>query len=142
MKGLFDNLSQIDSRPPQGQYSDAMLKTMTIAELSGLRDKITSLLPAAALKDVDLERELVIQFAVVKELQNDVLVDRDVPANQKAQVASQVASTLQQMVKMQAEYYNAERFKAVESAVIRAMKRMPLELAQEFLRDYEQIGRE
>jgi hypothetical protein len=116
------------------------LQHMSVVELLELKHQIDGYLPALSLKDVNLEAELLQQFALVKDLQTGVLTDDMIPANQKAQVAGQVASTLQQLVKMQTDYYNAERFKSVENIMISALKKLPLDAANEFLKEYENLG--
>lgn len=93
-----------------------------------------------SLGDINLEHELMSQYAKVKKLQTDVLIDDSVPANQRAQVANAVASTLQQLIKMQTEFYTAERFRSIENLMIAYMKKLPLADAQSFLDEYEKIG--
>ena len=93
-----------------------------------------------SLGDINLEHELMSQYAKVKKLQTDVLIDDSVPANQKAQCAGAVASTLQQLIKMQTEFYTAERFRSIENLMIAYMKKLPLADAQSFLDEYEKIG--
>lgn len=93
-----------------------------------------------SLGDINLEHELMSQYAKVKKLQTDVLIDDSVPANQRAQVANAVASTLQQLIKMQTEFYTAERFRSIENLMIAYMKKLPLADAQRFLDEYEKIG--
>lgn len=93
-----------------------------------------------SLGDINLEHELMSQYAKVKKLQTDVLIDDSVPANQRAQVANAVASTLQQLIKMQTEFYTAERFRSIENLMIAYMKKLPLADAQNFLDEYEKIG--
>ena len=93
-----------------------------------------------SLGDINLEHELMSQYAKVKKLQTDVLIDDSVPANQKAKCAGAVASTLQQLIKMQTEFYTAERFRSIENLMIAYMKKLPLADAQSFLDEYEKIG--
>lgn len=124
----------------QRQQTD--LQNLSVDELLSLRSEIDELLPARALGDIDLEHELVVQFLAVKSLQANVLQDDHTAANQKAQVANAVASTLQQLVKMQSEHYNAERFKRIEALLVKSMKLMPVEAAEAFLNEYEELARE
>lgn len=124
----------------QRQQTD--LQNLSVDELLSLRSEIDELLPARALGDIDLEHELVVQFLAVKSLQANVLQDDNTAANQKAQVANAVASTLQQLVKMQSEHYNAERFKRIEALLVKSMKLMPVEAAEAFLNEYEELARE
>lgn len=88
---------------------------------------------------MDLEQELLLQYQVIRKLQNDVMDDRDVPANQRAQVANAVAASLNKLVDLQNEVYSSERFKKVETILIRHARRMPEDLAKGFLEDYEAL---
>lgn len=115
------------------------LKTLTADELAELRYALDVVSPQQQLADVNLEEELMSQYSRIKKLQNDVIDDEVTPANQKAQVANAVASTLQHLVKMQSEYSTAERFKAIEALMIKAMKSLPVEVAAKFIEEYERI---
>jgi hypothetical protein len=116
------------------------LSTLTQDELRQLRAEIDLILPPQKLQDIDLEEELVEQYQKVKRLQEDVLNDLETPANQRAQVAGQVASTLQQLIKMQTEYHTSERFKAIENILIRHIKKLPHDVAEAFINDYEALA--
>lgn len=115
------------------------LKTMSRDDLEELRFALSLVLPPPTLGDINLETELLDQFTKVKKLQADVMGDEVTPVNQKAQVANSVASTLQQLIKMQSEFHTAERFKAIEALMIKAMRKLPVEAAEAFLADYERI---
>lgn len=127
-----------------GKVSDlghiqALVKSMSDSEFAVLCAAVDAARPSKALADMNLEHELLEQFETVKTLQNEVLIDESVPANQKAQVANTVASTLQQLVKAQADYYTSERFKAIEALMVKAMKLLPVEVAEKFIADYEAL---
>lgn len=115
------------------------LDDMTTEDLIRLHASVEAKLPPAELGSMNLERELVMQYRRILALQEDVLMDDDVPANQRAQVSNAVAATLQQLVKMQSEFHTAERFKAIENLMITYMKKLPLEVAEEFLNEYERL---
>ena len=116
------------------------LDTMTHDELRELRDEIDRRLPEDKLSQMDLTQELLSQYRLVKRLQDSVLMDDSIAPNQRSQVAGQVASTLQQLVKMQTEFHNAERFRAIENLLIKSIKMMPLDAAEAFISEYEKIG--
>lgn len=120
-------------------FRPATLAALPEEELRRLRDEITGLLPPSTLASMNLETELIDQYRRVTQLQREVFEDEEIPANQKAQVAGQVATTLQQLVKMQSEFHTAERFKLLENLMIVYMRKMPLELAEQFLADYERL---
>ena len=110
---------------------------MDVDELLALKDQIEGRLPNRSLKAMNLEEELVEQYMKVKALQNRVLNDEGIPANQLAQCAGQVASTLQALVRMQTEWYNAERFKDIESHLIKTLNKLPAEMVEDFFTWYE-----
>jgi ABC-type glutathione transport system ATPase component len=114
--------------------------TLTESELRQLRSEIEAMLPQDNLSNLNLETELVRQYRKVLELQDDVLTDDTVPANQRAQVAGQVASTLQHLIKMQTEFHTAERFKALENLMIKHMRRLPKDVAEAFLDEYAEVA--
>ena len=116
------------------------LDTMSVEELRELRDEIDRRLPEDKLSQMDLTQELLSQYRLVKRLQDSVLMDDSIAPNQRSQVAGQVASTLQQLVKMQTEFHNAERFRAIENLLIKSIKMMPLDAAEAFISEYEKIG--
>lgn len=115
------------------------LNTMSTEELRALRDAINVLLPPETLSSMNLEHELVSQYRKVQELQQAVLNDDGIAANQRSQVAGQVASTLQQLIKMQTEFHTAERFKAIENLMIHYMKKLPVDVAEAFIDEYERL---
>lgn len=115
------------------------LDGMSLNQLLTLRMRIDEKLPARALKDVDLEEELVIQFQQTKLLLNASLEDDDVPANQKAQVNNSCAGLLKQLTEMQTQLYSAERVKALESALIKALVVLPEVTQKAFFAEYERI---
>lgn len=113
------------------------LKHLSVEELLQLRSQIDERLPAKKLKDMDLEREAVIQYLTLKALQERTLRDDDIAANQKAQVANSTASALQALDKMQRDTYTFERFKEVENALVSMLEAWPGHITQKFFEEYE-----
>lgn len=118
---------------------DDMIKDMSLDELLELRAKITDLLPEMSLSAVNLEQELLLQYRTVKALQTRVHDSGEVPANQLAQVANTISSTLDRLTKMQGEMYSNERFKRIELAMIRMLKEWPEKMTKKFFKEYEEI---
>lgn len=139
---MFDleRLAQVKTLIRGGEAPKDPLAEMSPADLRRLRGEIDRLLPEANLSDMDMPKELMEQFQKVKDLQEDVLNDDECPANQKAQVAGAVASTLQHLIKMQTDFYTSERFRCIENLMIKFMKRIPLEQAEAFMAEYETLG--
>lgn len=115
------------------------LENFSLADLLSLRAEIDRRLPAKAMRDMNLERELVLQYQATLELQNRVLGDSETPANQKSQVANAVASILQQLIKLQETVHTSERLKNIEARLIEALNLMPKEAQENFLEVYEAI---
>lgn len=136
---LADLANETQKKVPAGRRLAEMLRELEPGDIDTLWDMLQELRPTQSLADLNLEHELLDQYDRVKKLQTEVLQDDEVPVNQRAQVANTVATTLQQLVKMQTDYYNAERFKAIEALVLKAIKTLPKEVAEKFVEDYERI---
>lgn len=104
-------------------------------------DEIKKHLPATSLKDVNLEEELLLQFHTLRKLQSGVLGDAEFPLNQRAQVANTVGATLDRLVEAQEKVYSQERFKNLENLLVRHIKKLPEEVAEAWLHDYETLIR-
>lgn len=102
-------------------------------------DEIRECLPALELKEMNLEEELLLQYHSLRALQTQVLNDETLPLNQRAQVANSVMATLDRLVEAQAKVYNQERFKSIETILIRHLKKLPEEAAEAFLADYRTL---
>ena len=86
---------------------------------------------------INLESELLAQYNKAKKLLHDAEYDEEVPLNQKAQVVNSATAILGALIKNQAELYNLERIKKIESVLLRTLQAFP-EMQEVFLRDYEQ----
>jgi len=117
------------------------LSHMSVAELLDLKQKIDGYLPAGGLKDINLERELLQQFAVLKELQASVIQDGETPANQKAQVAGQLAAILRQIVDLQIKLSREEEFKMMETCLVEAVSLLPEDGRKVFFEEYAVLAR-
>ena len=102
-------------------------------------DEIRATLPSTKLVDMNMEDELILQYQAVRALQNSIIDDDEVPANQKAQVANAVASVLGSLADLQNKTYSSERFKRIETLLIRHLSKLPEDTAAAFLEDYERI---
>ena len=130
--------STTPSTKPPANLADVVLSGVPLADLLALRTRIDTLLPARELKDMDLSRELVLQVLVLQQLQQMVLADSSkTPANQMSQVANSVSAALVNLVKLQNEVYDSERFKQVESILVETLQTLPLEAQETFLASYE-----
>lgn len=125
-----------ESPAPDNYEAPVPLAEMDVMALLELRSQINMMLPAIALKDMNLEEELVIQFQTAKAFQHEVLSSGE-EANKKAQTLNACTATLQNLIKMQSEYHTAERLKNIESRLIKALNTIPDEHLKEFFAWYE-----
>ena len=133
-------LSQPITPPaPLPSQTGLNLAMFTLTELMQLREDIHARLPPRKLAELDLEQELVLQFQQSKFLLNSVIADPNTPANQKAQTSNSTASILEQLAKLQDRLYNSERVKALETALVRAIRDLPEAEQLIFFSTYEKL---
>jgi 3-oxoacyl-(acyl-carrier-protein) synthase len=133
---MFDEPGSLPSRLDKAPKLVFNWDALPLDQLLKYHAEIEQRLPPTALKDLNMERELLLQFHTVRALQTDTLGDDETAANQKAQVANTVASCLNKIVDMQNAVYNSERFKKVEQAIIRALDTLPEDAARLWLEQY------
>lgn len=126
--------NQVDLRPTALPWH-----LYTVPELVQFMDEIRATLPPLALKDLNLEEQLLMQLAAMRAFQATVFNDKETAVNQVAQVANSVASVLKQLSDAQVRIYSSERFKRIESLMIRTLKKLPEEQASAFLDEYDQL---
>ena len=102
-------------------------------------EEIRMHLPGFQLEKLNVEEELLLQFHTLRLLQKAALDDKDVPTNQRTQVANAVGASLVQIAKLQLDVYSSERFKDIEQLLVRTLNKLPETLAAAFLEDYEKI---
>lgn len=101
------------------------------------------------LSKLNLTEELGLQYRSGMVLLQSVQADKDVPANQRAQVLNSVRATLSDIIKQLKSVYSAERIKRHEAAILKVLenlptesKRMYLDLYGEFLAQKVEVGNE
>jgi hypothetical protein len=146
MAGMFemDDHDGLDDEAFKGPTSEELLREIDISqlepvELYTLRAQIDTLLPAPDMKTLDLSTEMVRQYQFVQQLQVRVIMSNDEPAK-KATVLNAVNATLQHLVKMQSEFYTAERLKTIESLLITCLEELPKETLEPFFKKYREMG--
>lgn len=130
-------------RESRGQDVDlfSFLSVLPDSELRRVKFFIDQRLPQDGVESMNLEIELVNQYNTVKDLQDETLADDDVPANQKAQVANSVASTLAQLIKLQEDLRREETLKIMEATLIESIKTLPEATKTAFFAEYERLAR-
>lgn len=138
-----------DPGPPYGSHeastplpryrrsSEVDLTDWPVEDLLELRTLIDQKLPARALKDMNVEMEMVLQFMALQALQTRVINDDDVPANQQAQVANSLSASISTLAKLQNEVYTSERIKRIEGILVDTINTLPDEQRDQFLDEYE-----
>lgn len=119
---------------------DLDLDSMNLDDLLALRDEIDAKLPKTSIKDIDLEKELVLQYMRGKELQATIAQDEGVPANQRAQIANSVRTSLNELVKLQQAIYGAEQGRRMEAALAKALRTLPEEAQHVFFDAYQKTA--
>lgn len=140
---MFDPDLLNQKRESRGQDIDlfSFLSVLPESELRRVKFFIDQRLPQDGVESMNLEVELVSQYHTVKDLQDETLADEGIPANQKAQVANSVASTLAQLIKLQEDLKHQETLKIMESVIIEVMKMQPESIKAEFFEQYEAQAR-
>lgn len=109
----------------------------SIESLEAIQRTLAEILPSKTLLDVNLEHELLNLLRTGQQLMHTVLSDLDVPANQKAQVINSLASTIDQLVKLQNSVHDSERVKRLEHVFTKTLKSLPTEVAESALQVYQ-----
>lgn len=117
--------------------SPKTLSGLNVHELLSLRAEIDTFLPSQSIMDMDLESELLMQYAQTKAILAEAISDVETPANQKAQLVNTCANILSEITKSQSSLYNAERLKVMEQALINALKEAPSDVSEKFFLNYE-----
>jgi hypothetical protein len=137
---VFDpNIEDVFAKPKDVTQAQSTigLDSMPVDQLLELRRQIEALLPVKDIKDLNLSRELVLQVQALQALQQRVLSDSSVAANQQAQCANSLSAALVNLVKLQTDVYTSERMKVIESILVDCIKDLPMEAQEEFLERYE-----
>lgn len=124
---------------PFNKQSPYHWKNCPVEDLLRWYDEIQLHLPPLKLSEMNLEKELLLQFHTVRALQTAVMDDNEIPVNQRAQVANTVASSMKQLADLQEMVYRTERHKNIESLLIKHLSKLPEEAAQVFLNEYRLI---
>lgn len=118
---------------------EKLLRGAKPANVPGVQAKSKGPQPLS-LAELNIERELVEQYAKTKELMDEVMFDEMTPANQKAQVANSVVTALGQILKLQEEIQRGETLKLMEQVLIEVLKTLPQTAQEEFFAEYERLA--
>lgn len=132
------NVDGVEQRPPT-KADLVPLDEFTTQELMVLRDRLEQRLPSSEMDDMDLSKELVVQYHRIKALQTEAMNDKYEQLQKKSSVANACLSSLNALVRMQVELHTAERFKAIEALMVKYVKMLPKHVAEQFLSAYERL---
>jgi hypothetical protein len=82
---------------------------------------------------------MILQYRDLRRLQQSVIDDESVAASQRAQVANSVGSCQARLAELQMQIYSSERVKRMESALGKALDRLPQDVAEAFLDHYARL---
>lgn len=119
--------------PPLLQVED--LQGWTQKQLHSLRVEVERHMTGIVLADMDMTKELMVQYQRNKILQEDIQDDNDIPTNQKAQVSNTVANLLKMLTAGQIELHNSERAKALENILTVVLKQFP-DVQEKFFEEF------
>lgn len=111
------------------------LNLMSQRDLLALYQEIFGLLKGVTLADMDVPKELMIQYRAITKIQAEV-AGEEIPTNQKAQVANTCAKLLEGIAKAQGEIYNGQQYKLMERALVKVVKAWPVEEQDKFFAIY------
>lgn len=139
-----DKLKELEAgRAPSSDYSRAlaMVSSLTLSDQRRIQESLGRLFPVESLDSLNLEEELVSQYVKIRDLMDDVYRDDSVAANQRAQVANSVVSTLAHLVKLQEDLRREQTLKELEALLIEVVADLPDAAKDEFFARYEERGR-
>lgn len=93
-------------------------------------------IPEGRLKDLDLDRELYIQYHKAKTLFEVSEYDQAATLSGKVSSLNGIIAILTQITKLQADLYNAKTISAIENSLIQTLKEFP-EMRERFLELYK-----
>lgn len=110
---------------------------LSINERLKLHTAIEASLPAKSLKEVSLEKTLIMQLLAAQELQKNVLEDKEATPTQKSQVTNTLTTVINELSKLQIKLFSSERMKEIEAVLIDTVNdHMTEEQRQFFMREY------
>lgn len=116
------------------------LENMSLADLLTLKAEIDGKLPRMDLASLDMGKEIIFSFYTAKaQLAVATNPNSDVPANQRAQLINTCNASLNLLVKLQKEIWNAEQLKKLENILAKVLKTLPATTQDTF---FELYGRE
>ena len=115
----------LENAPLIASSSARLLEGLDEMELLKLREQIDAKLGVTNLEDIDVSKELVLQFAKLKVLQTMAMSDNEANFSHRSAAATTVSRMLQDIVKCRTALNNAEISKRMDAMVIECMRQAP-----------------
>lgn len=112
--------------------ADMRLDGMSVVDLLKLHARIEAALPPLTLKDVSLEKTLMLQLLAAQELQRDTMEDGEATPTQKSQVTNTLSGVIDTLSKLQIKLFSSERMKDIEGCLIDTINEHMEPAAREF----------
>lgn len=113
------------------------LKGLDDQALLALRQRI-DLKMKVEISNINLTEELGLQYRQGQALLAEIMVDKSVPANQKAQMQNSIRATLESIIRQQEIVYSAERLKRFETAFHKVLEKLSPESKALYFELYEE----
>lgn len=133
------DLGQESTPEPEGT-DDLLLgiSSYSTVELIIIRDRALAEVARrepTTLDKLNMEQEMILQLHMLKAVQGQTMA-RDISAV-SPQVLNAVTAALDKLSQRQIQVYSSERFKAVETVLLRVLRTLPEKVVTAFLDDYE-----
>lgn len=113
------------------QQEEVMLKNYDLTPSTPQTHSLPRV-PKQVLQDLNMEQELLAQYALAQDVQDAAIANDDCPDNQKAQTLNTTTGILKELVKMQTDLLNMVYARKLEAAILIALKDMPTEVKVRF----------
>lgn len=112
--------------------SEIDVESMELGDRLALLARIETSLPATSLRNVSMERMLILQLLTAQELQKDVLEEESATPTHKSQVTNTLAGIIDTLSKLQIKLFSSERMKEIEAVLIDTVNDVMEQPAREF----------
>jgi hypothetical protein len=118
--------------------SEIDVESMALADRLALHARLEASLPATSLRNVSLEKTLVLQLLTAQELQKAVLEDEAATPTHKSQVTNTLSGVIDTLSKLQIKLFASERMKEIEAVLIDTVnEHMTPEQQHFFIEEYK-----
>lgn len=135
---LDDRAEEADKGTREAGVDGLNLDALDQNELIMLRAQIEQRMDNPRLREIDLEREFLVQLSAARRLQRD-LVSTQANPNQIAATMNAITTVLRDITKLRVQLHTAEKLRKIEQLLVRQLQKLPADLAEDFLAEYEAV---